>query len=550
MLTSNLARSGALWELVALEEQLGPSATVEALARLIESAPHDTAALDATVRLAGKLTSGINVPHPAMLATRARLVPAIRARKELAVDPITRAVYQVEEALLIEAHAPDDVTALRAALAGYHAAIALWPESLLSARGLERLAERLGERSSLILSQLVLAKLAHGPREKAAHVVRAAELTASDLQPKAQADALALYEEALVADADSLPAARALAHMLANDFGRLLDRLGDALARAASREPILLLGTEIGRAVLRQREVSARAPSLGGAAALPELSDPGIGVSAMRRVLEVAPHDVPSLLQMARLLVLQHVWAEARDTLLHVRELTAESEPQITAGFMLVDLYEGPLASLELAQSALESILEIDEENRRALDRLHTVAVARGDHQLGTQTLQRLAEVTLDPAGRVEIDLRLAEACREANDAPGRVRAYCDAIATAPSDQRAWTALARLYRVETADGAAGYAQALQQLLDGAAARRLPVDHRWLTTLGLIEVTVLLRAREGVAHLQQASTLPGAPAEAKIALGRGLERAGRDAEAAQVLRDILLFDPETFARTPD
>jgi tetratricopeptide (TPR) repeat protein len=549
VLTSNLARTGALWELVALEEQIGPAATLEALARLVEGAPQDTAALDAIVRIAGKLTSGIAVPHPAALATRARLVPAIRARKELAVDPVTRAAYQIEEALLIEAHAPEDASAHRAALAGYHAAISLWPESLLAARGLERLAERLGDRASLILSQLVLAKLAHGPREKAGHTVRAADLTATDLQPKAQAEALVLYEEALHADADCLPAGRALARMLALDVGRLLDRLGDALSRATAREPILLLGTEIGRAILRQREVAARSPSH-GAASQAEGSDAGIGVSAMRRVLAVAPNDVPSLLQMARLLMLQRVWAEARDTLLRVRELTADAEPQITASFMLVDLYEGPLADLGLAQGALEMILEIDEKNRSALERLHQVAVARGDRPLGIQALQRLAEVTLDPAGRVEVDLRLAEACREGGDAPGRVRAYCDAIVTVPSDQRAWTALARLYRVETVDGAGGYALALQQLLDVAAARRLPLDHRWLTTLGLIEVNVLARAREGVAHLQQAAALPGAPAEAKIALGRGLEGAGRNAEATQVLREVLLFDPETFARTPD
>ncbi len=550
VLASNLARSGALWELVALEEQIGPAATLEALARLVEGAPQDTAALDAIVRIAGKLTSGINVPHPAALATRARLVPAIRARKELASDPVTRAVYQLEEALLIEAHTPDDAAAHRAALAGYHAALTLWPESLLAARGLERLALRLGDRPNLILSQLVLAKLAHSPREKAAHVVCAADLTAADLQPKAQADALALYEEALQADADCLPAGRALAHMLALDVGRLVDRLGDALSRATAREPILLLGTEIGRAILRQREAVVLHVSLGNAAVPIEPSDPGIGVSAMRRVLDVAPNDVPSLLQMARLLVLQRVWAEARDTLLRVRELTADADPQITASFMLVDLYEGPLADLALAQSALESILEIDEKSRRALERLHPIAVARGDRALAIQALQRLAEVTLDPAGRVEVDLRLAEACREANDAPGRVHAYCDAIVTVPSDQRAWAALARIYRIDTADGAAGYAQALQQLLDVAAARRLPLDHRWLTTLGLIEINVLVRAREGVMHLQQATALPSAPAEAKIALGRGLEGAGRNAEAAQVLRDILLFDPETFARTPD
>ena len=80
VLKSSLARAGALWELVSLEEHLGPAATLDALARLVVEAPRDAGALDATVRVASKLVTGVNVPHPAAIATRARLVPAIRAR--------------------------------------------------------------------------------------------------------------------------------------------------------------------------------------------------------------------------------------------------------------------------------------------------------------------------------------------------------------------------------------------------------------------------------------------------------------------------------------
>src|SRR6185369_4639189 len=98
------------------------------------------------------------------------------------------------------------------------------------------------------------------------------------------------------------------------------------------------------------------------------------------------------------------------------------------------------LKDLALAQDALKAVLAIDDKNRRALDRLYTVASARGDRALAIQALGRLAEVAPDAATRVEVDLRLAEACREANDPAGRVRAYCDAIASAPSDPRAWTA--------------------------------------------------------------------------------------------------------------
>ena len=48
---------------------------------------------------------------PPRIATRARLVPAIKARRELARDTIARAIYQIEESMLVEAQSPDDAGA-------------------------------------------------------------------------------------------------------------------------------------------------------------------------------------------------------------------------------------------------------------------------------------------------------------------------------------------------------------------------------------------------------------------------------------------------------
>jgi tetratricopeptide (TPR) repeat protein len=389
----------------------------------------------------------------------------------------------------------------------------------------------------VILAQLALAKLVDGAPARAAHLVRAAELTSEDQSPEVQARALDLYEEALHLHAECELAARALARMLASDPSRLTDRLGGALEKASAPSAVALLGAEIGRAVLRHH-ARAGAP------------EPGVGIAAMRRVVGVTPNDAEALLLMARLLTVQRVWADARDTLVRALVAALDAETKITVHFLLAELHEGPLADLPRAQESLQAVLALDPKNRLALERLHKVSLARGDHALVLHTLGRLVEIAPDPVARAEAGIRLADACREAGDAAGVVRALCDAIVSAPGDSRAWTALGRLYRIETGEGAAAYAKALQQLLDLAASRRLPSEPRWLTTLGLLEVTTLLRAREGLAHLQQATLLPAAPPEARAALGRGLEAAGRNSEAVQILRETLSADPEVFARLPD
>ncbi|WP_437335190.1 cellulose synthase [Sorangium sp. So ce394] len=532
--TSASARGGALWELASLEEQLGPGAALEALARIVKEAPRDAAAHLSILRIAGK-----NGPSdPAGARVEALFASAIRDSRELTADPTARALYFIEEALLAEAQADADPAAARAALAGFQSALALWPESLLAARGLDRLAQRLGDRASVIAAQLALADLVLGEPARAMHLVRAAELTAEEASPEGAARALELYESALRADPGCVAAARALAQRLAGDPQRLTDRLGEALGKATSREAISLLGTEIARSVLQHH-------------GRPGAIDPGVGIAAVRRVIATIPNDASAQLLLARLLTAQRVWLEARDALKRAVGAAADAETKIAAQFLIADLYEGPLANPALAQDALQAVLSIDAQNRPALERLHKLGVARGDHALALRALGRLVELSTDPGARVEAALRLADAYRDAGDNAGMVRTLCEAIVSSPSsDTRGWTALARLYRVDTSEGAAAYAKALAQLIELAGARRVSPDPRWLTTLGLLESTLLIRPRDGLAHLQQAVALPGAPPESRTALGRGLEAAGRNAEAVQVLRDVLTSDAEVLTRLPD
>src|SRR5207247_621109 len=145
------------------------------------------------------------------------------------------------------------------------------------------------------------------------------------------------------------------------------------------------------------------------------------------------PGDVPSLLLMAGLLQAQRIWSEAREVLARVVEVAPDVQQKIAAYFDLARLYEGPLQDLPNAEASLQAVLTLDPKSRHALERLHQVAVARGDRALAIHVLGRLAEGEPDAATRAEYDLRLADACREAGDKAGMVRAFADAIVSAPN---------------------------------------------------------------------------------------------------------------------
>ncbi|MBK9264796.1 MAG: tetratricopeptide repeat protein [Polyangiaceae bacterium] len=526
------ARTGVLAHLVALEGEVPNEVLLDALSRVVAEKPDDGGAHDAIIRICSRLVADAVAPGAASGAA-ALLLSSITARKSLMKDSIARAFFQIEEAILVEASAGTDVSRLRVALVGYHDALALWPDSMLAARGLERLAEQLKDRDALITANRALARLVDGSSRRAWHLVRAAQLTAEE--PGLLGAALDLYEQALHEDADCDVAVNALARGLTAEPARLVDRLGAALERARKSTQIVLLGMEIGKAVLRHHEAGGASP------------DPSVGTAAMRRALAVAPDDAAALMLSAKLYSAQRLYSEARDAWQRVVQAARHFEIRVTAYFELSTLYEGPLNDLARAEDSIRAILEDDDTHAIALERLFQIATKRGDRSLAIQALSRLAEASTDPRVRVDVDLRLAEVQREAGDRPSMVRTLCDAIAHGPTDPRPMGVLQRLYRIDTPDGATGYAAALGQVLEIASSRRLPIEPRWLTTLGLLEVTILMRHREGLARLQAAVNMPTAQIDARAAFGRGLEAANRNAEAVQVMREALNADIETLTK---
>jgi cellulose synthase operon protein C len=545
---SSLARRGALWELSRLERDIGEGAALDALERIVKEAPQDAAALDEAVRIASRLLAA-DSGNPDRPAARTRLLVALRGRKELSPTVMERALFELEEASVHERDPEREMPATLAALAAYRAALALNAQSLLAARGLDRVAGELGDRESRVLGHLALAQLVERPTEQAAHLVRAADLLAPDAASGQGAQAgqaaqasqgrqLELYEQALSIDAECVAAARALTAALARDPARLAARLGDALERASDPTQVVLLGVEVGRAVLALSIAGEPGP------------EPSAGLRAVGRALEHTPNDPAALMLLARLQSAARLWPEARETLLRISGAATSSEARVQALFELAALYRGPLADSAQAQASLEAVLALDGRNRKALEQLHQVAVSRGDRPLITLTLRRLADAAPDAAGRVEFLLRLADAHREAGEHEARLRALAEAVLVRPDDERAMSVIARMFRPETPDGAAGFAQALTMLLALARERGVTPDPRWLSTLGMLEATLLMRPQEALEHLAQATALPKATAETRVALGRGLEVTGRNGEAVRVLRDVLAGEPEALARLDD
>ncbi len=547
--TARSARCGALWEHVRVVSVGGTGAPAHAtddelldvLSRIAALDPGDGAALDGILRLAA-------LPRPdgpQTMRSPSLVLTALAAKKELAQGQVARSMLETERCLLLERMGAVDPSALTTALSGFRAALTLWPESLVAARGLERLAKQREDLPALLESQVALAELVLHEDARARCFIRAAEIVLSlRTAPPAgavvdfESRATELYEKALRADPDSFPAMDALIRLLTKSPDRLIDSFRVALDKAQMEAQVVALGKAIGDAVLRAIESGAKTP------------EAGVGIAAMRRALEKQSDDVPGLLLMARLQRAHRLFPDARETLIRVVEVTHDNEALMVAHFSLAELYEGPLTRLDLAEAAIQSVLKIDSRNKRALNRLYDLSKARGDKARAIHALTCLVDIATHPGERTEADMRLADACLEAEDRPAAVRALCDGIVSSPPDARPWAALSRLFRVETADGAAGYADALKQLLEIASARRLPIDPRWLTTLGHLETTILSRPNDAIGHLQHAVALPGALPDARALLGRALEISCRHVESIQVLRTLFTVDVETGARVED
>ena len=539
-LTDARARLGALWSLASLEEWRLPTGDPGATYRqILELDPTDPGALEATLRRElGNARRG----DP---RSRQAVVGALRALVPFSSDDETRLSLQLRLALLLETAAdespngPTSDELSREALSRYRDALRLDELSVTASTSVARLAAKLSDPGAALAAATSLAELAVEPRVRARYLVDAAELLlGSDDDerlghvPDRRGRAAAALERALQADPDSIAAAGRLATVLLDEGQgeRLVTAFREALGGAKSPDAIVMLGSEIARV------------------ARDDLHDLTVAIDAMRRVRAAAPQHVPSLLTLAELCIAQRAWPEAVDALEGVVSTSREANPKLTALFALASVYERVLSRPDDVDRVLRAALAIDPSNVRALRALlrrvttETVqddeAAHRARREEVADLLGRLARVEKDPEQRTGILQELAEVRQRLGEVHAAEQALVEAVATSPSNARAFARLASLYRRAAGRDATSYARALAAVI--ARGQELGhVDARWFATLGTLEVHDLSRVRDGIPHLQRAVQLDATLHETRFELASAYAQVGSHDDASRTLTAMLV-----------
>ncbi|MCL2450279.1 MAG: hypothetical protein FWD17_15135, partial [Polyangiaceae bacterium] len=327
---------------------------------------------------------------------------------------------------------------------------------------------------------------------------------------------------------------------------RLVSAFRTALVRARTADAVVLFGSEIARI------------------ARSELNDLPLAIDAMRRVRSAAPAHVPSLLTLAELCIAQRVWPEAVDALEAVVTTSRETEPKLTALFALASIYEKVLARSADVDRVLRAALALAPTNARALRALLRrmtaepavldEASARARRREVAVLLDRLAEAETDLEARSGVLLELAEVHTRLGDPRAAERSLVMAVATAPTNARAFARLSGFFRggpnaASSAVDTEGYARALSAVVSlGDQFGRM--DARWLAALGHVEITALNRPSDGVGHLLRAVELDPTLYETRLELAKALAETDRSTEAARVLLGMIDPSPHPLLSTGD
>lgn len=537
------ARLGALWNLAWLEEWRVPGAEpLGTYQRILALDSTDTSALEALLRR--ELPAVRKGDGRAQAAT----LQALRSLLSLAPEDALRLPRSLVLALRLEqasgdafASSPDSLG--REAIGRYRDALRIDALSVTAATGLARLASRWGDAEAAVAAAHALADLTSDPRVRARYFLDAADLLLTappderlGALPERRARAAQLLERGLDLDPESVPVAGRLASLLLEEreVPRLLESLRSALRRAKTAEAIVMLGSEVAR-VGRD-----------------ELNDLTVAIEAMRRVRQVAPGHVPSLLFLAELCIAQRAWPEAVESLEQVVATSREVEPRLTALFALASVYEKVLARPEDAEAALRQALTVDPQSARAIRALlrflstpqaPSAADAgapprRVDPAEIAELLTRLCDVEQDPGTRSPLLLELADLRNNLGDPGTAERCLVEAVALDPHSDEAFGRLTALFRARGGpDAVASYARALAAVI--ARGQQLGHLHApWHATLGQVEADALGRVREGLVHLQRAIQLDPALHETRFHLAKALLRMNAFEESAKVMLGMI------------
>jgi tetratricopeptide (TPR) repeat protein len=554
-LTDVRARLGVLWNIAALEEWKLPGSDPSATyARVLSLDPTDPGALEATVR------RELVATRKGEPKARGIAIDALRSLTALAGDEESTLAVELRLALLLEAQERDvrETALAREALERYRLALQIDPMSLTAATGLARLANRLMDVSGAVAAAASLSELSQDEVARARYLLDAAELLLGPTEDERLGGnydratrAAQLLERALDSDPNLVPAVERLAtvRLERHEGERLIETFRSALARADHNDAIVLLGNEIAR-VSRD-----------------DLGDLVTGIEALRRVRDVVPDHVPSLLTMAELCIAQRAWPESVEVLEDIVVRAREASPKLTALFALASIYDKVLGMPDDSEKALRKALEIDPKSARGIRALvhrlvqkSNVEAAQGEGMVSEQArlamrleiaslLERLSAVETAPDARADILLELAEIRLQVKDTQAAEKALIDAVACAPSHPKAFARLARLFRTGASADSAGHARALQGVIMKAREYKTE-DARWFSTLGALEVGPLTRTRDGIEHLKRAILIQPSLHESRYLLAQSYSRLGAHEDVVKTVLAMMFPSSEPLRALAD
>jgi tetratricopeptide (TPR) repeat protein len=477
------ARLGALGELSVIEEHRGVPAregTPSAAELLRSLAPDDILMHEAVLKRSLSSATGADV---------AQVTSSLGVLAASSNDAHQAAAFQLAAALLVERNALDHEHHLRHdALRRYRMVLDGWPECLTAARGMRRLAERVGDGNALIEAAAALGNLESEPGKRAERLIEAAEGLAAQ---KGDAARIAdLFARALGEDPNSVRAASGLIAAAASgsDAGQAVDALRRALDRTSNPDQAVRLGA--GLAKLAEER----------------LRDPTVALEALRRVRKKAPGNVNSLLALAEASVSLKLWADAAEI--------ASSAIGITR-----DPLERARAAVLLAEAHSEV----------------------SDAKTSTQREAAEAEKLVDAApgeSRADLFARIAKVYRRIDDPKSSSRVLMRAVVFGGKSDRPLELLRESFPVTTVAGATQFCQAIEEVAKQAMALKMPLEPIWIAAIGKIEATLLSKPREGIAKLKEAILLDPGRIESYEALAEVYGSLGAHEEAVKELLAIL------------
>lgn len=395
VLSDKSARVAALREIGRLQ-QTGKVSSADhgrqAFGAILQLMPSDTGALFALERIALGDGDGELLAH----------VDANLAR--ILTDPVSIATHETRLGELLEAAGDPQALDL------FRIALSRDQEAIGAARGLSRIAERVGDPALLSEAAEREAHVLLDVGRAAGGMVQAGERLwkSGDIER-----AVGAFARALEIDPDHESATARVSELLLgrNEVDRLLALLTRAAGAAKRPERVAALWSNVADLYATRK------------------NDMAAALAVLQRAHGMNPRHVPILIKLADLYGSNARWSEAADRLKQALTGKPDAQTAVDANFRLAIINDEHLNDPARALAHVEAVLVTDPNHHGALERLSLIQLRRGQLDQAAETAQRLVRMSPEIASRVAALSLLGKVEQKRGQLEAAAHAYEQAIA-------------------------------------------------------------------------------------------------------------------------